>query len=132
MKLISGAQSVSYAFVAVCGVYVIGLFHIAAAQTTQANATTNHLKNQTNGTQVGNHAPELPSLRLIIPGSNVIVPTTMQYLSMGINALSGDLPKELGQLIDLRSFAFGTNNFSGSLPSELWNLVKLEQLIKPA
>ena len=44
MKLISGAQSVSCAFVALCGVYVIGLFHIAAAQTTQANATTNHLK----------------------------------------------------------------------------------------
>ncbi|XP_019079273.1 probable LRR receptor-like serine/threonine-protein kinase At1g56140 isoform X2 [Vitis vinifera] len=52
----------------------------------------------------------------------------MQYLSLGINALSGELPKELGQLTDLRSIAFGTNNFSGSLPSELGNLVKLEQL----
>ncbi|KAL6329499.1 hypothetical protein AAG906_021507 [Vitis piasezkii] len=52
----------------------------------------------------------------------------MQYLSVGINALSGELPKELGQLTDLRSLSFGTNNFSGSLPSELGNLVKLEQL----
>ena len=35
MKLIPGAQSVSCVFVALC----IGLFHVAAAQTTEANAT---------------------------------------------------------------------------------------------
>ena len=40
MKLVPVAQSVSCVFVALCGVYVIGLFHIAAAQTTEANATT--------------------------------------------------------------------------------------------
>ncbi|XP_030962003.1 probable LRR receptor-like serine/threonine-protein kinase At1g56140 isoform X2 [Quercus lobata] len=52
----------------------------------------------------------------------------MQYLSVGINALSGTLPKELGNLTDLLSLSFSTNNFTGSLPSDLGNLVKLEQL----
>ncbi|KAL6329824.1 hypothetical protein AAG906_037536 [Vitis piasezkii] len=40
MKLVPGAQSVSCVFVALCSVYVIGLFHIAAARTAEANATT--------------------------------------------------------------------------------------------
>ncbi|KAL9689297.1 hypothetical protein QQ045_009681 [Rhodiola kirilowii] len=53
----------------------------------------------------------------------------MQYLSIAINALSGQLPKELGLLTDLRSLAISTNNFSGSLPSELGNLAKLDQLL---
>ncbi|KAG6418462.1 hypothetical protein SASPL_120666 [Salvia splendens] len=48
----------------------------------------------------------------------------MQYLSLGINALSGPLPRELGLLTDLRTLAFGTNNFSGPLPSELGNLTR--------
>jgi hypothetical protein len=52
----------------------------------------------------------------------------MQYLSVGINALSGQLPRELGSLTDLISLSFSSNNFSGSLPSELGNLVNLQQL----
>nr|XP_027126974.1 probable LRR receptor-like serine/threonine-protein kinase At1g56140 isoform X6 [Coffea arabica] len=52
----------------------------------------------------------------------------MQYLSVGINALSGELPKELGMLTDLRSLSFSTNNFSGSFPNELGNLTRLTQL----
>ncbi|KAI7745726.1 hypothetical protein M8C21_022203, partial [Ambrosia artemisiifolia] len=51
----------------------------------------------------------------------------MQWLSLGINALSGELPPELGQLFDLRSLGIGTNNFNGSLPSELGNLRRLQQ-----
>ncbi|XP_062168839.1 probable LRR receptor-like serine/threonine-protein kinase At1g56140 isoform X2 [Alnus glutinosa] len=54
--------------------------------------------------------------------------TRMQYLSVGINALSGELPKELGELTNLLSLSFSSNNFSGSLPSELGNLVKLQQI----
>ncbi|KEH19252.1 LRR receptor-like kinase, putative [Medicago truncatula] len=52
----------------------------------------------------------------------------MQYMSIGINALSGKLPKELGDLTELIVLGIGTNNFSGSLPSELGKLTKLEQL----
>ncbi|KAH7855312.1 hypothetical protein Vadar_023582 [Vaccinium darrowii] len=53
----------------------------------------------------------------------------MQELSLGINALSGEVPKELGKLTNLLSLRFSSNNFSGSLPSELGNLTKLEQLM---
>ncbi|KAH7557832.1 hypothetical protein JRO89_XS11G0226600 [Xanthoceras sorbifolium] len=49
-------------------------------------------------------------------------------LAVGINALSGELPKELGKMIDIRSFSIGSNNFSGPLPSELGNWTKLQQL----
>lgn len=48
--------------------------------------------------------------------------------SFGFNALSGEIPKELGKLTDLRNLAIGTNNFSGPLPSELGQLTKLTEL----
>ncbi|KAM4083992.1 hypothetical protein ACB094_08G099100 [Castanea mollissima] len=48
--------------------------------------------------------------------------------SFAANALSGTVPKELGNLTNLLSLSFMENNFTGSLPSELGNLVKLEQL----
>lgn len=52
----------------------------------------------------------------------------MQYMTFGINALSGPVPKELGNLTNLVSLSISSNNFSGPLPSELGNLAKLEQL----
>ncbi|PIN17134.1 Serine/threonine protein kinase [Handroanthus impetiginosus] len=52
----------------------------------------------------------------------------MRFLTFGVNALSGELPRELGLLRDLRSLSFVTNNFSGPLPSELGNLTRLTQL----
>ncbi|KAL3737442.1 hypothetical protein ACJRO7_026241 [Eucalyptus globulus] len=54
--------------------------------------------------------------------------TRMQYLSLGINALSGELPPQLELLTELLSLSFSTNNFNGSLPPELGNLSKLQQL----
>ncbi|KAK6270400.1 hypothetical protein POUND7_007505 [Theobroma cacao] len=48
--------------------------------------------------------------------------------ALGHNALSGELPKEIGLLTDLRFLAIGTNNFSGPLPSEIGNCSMLEQL----
>ena len=46
-------------------------------------------QHQRNGTQVGNHAPELPliALRLIIPESNAIVPMTMPPLVISLNCM---------------------------------------------
>ncbi|KAK4253505.1 hypothetical protein QN277_010169 [Acacia crassicarpa] len=52
----------------------------------------------------------------------------MQYLSFGINSLSGELPRELGNLTELTKLGLGSNNFSGSIPSELGKLVKLEEI----
>ncbi|XP_022952107.1 probable LRR receptor-like serine/threonine-protein kinase At1g56140 [Cucurbita moschata] len=54
--------------------------------------------------------------------------TELRTLSLGINALSGELPKELGSLSKLELLAFGSNNFSGSLPPELGNLSMLKEL----
>ncbi|KAG5532913.1 hypothetical protein RHGRI_027247 [Rhododendron griersonianum] len=60
--------------------------------------------------------------------SSIAYLTQMQYLSVGINALSGEVPKELGKLTNLIVLSISTNNFFGSLPSELGNLKKLDQL----
>ncbi|KAH7528140.1 hypothetical protein FEM48_Zijuj05G0040100 [Ziziphus jujuba var. spinosa] len=54
--------------------------------------------------------------------------TRLQYLTIGINALSGEVPKEVGKLTELLSFSIAGNNFSGPLPSEIGNLVNLQQL----
>ncbi|XP_010645959.1 probable LRR receptor-like serine/threonine-protein kinase At1g56140 isoform X4 [Vitis vinifera] len=50
----------------------------------------------------------------------------MQFIDVGHNALSGTIPKELGNLKELLMLAIGSNNFSGTLPPELGNLPKLE------
>ncbi|KAA0051101.1 putative LRR receptor-like serine/threonine-protein kinase [Cucumis melo var. makuwa] len=52
----------------------------------------------------------------------------LRTLSLGINGLSGELPKELGSLSKLELLALGSNNFSGPLPSELGNLSMLREL----
>ncbi|KAL6329521.1 hypothetical protein AAG906_021529 [Vitis piasezkii] len=57
MKLVPGVQSVSCVFVALCSVYVTGLFHIAAAQTTEANATTD----PSEGALLSGHSESLES-----------------------------------------------------------------------
>ncbi|KAK3141509.1 hypothetical protein QOZ80_4BG0334840 [Eleusine coracana subsp. coracana] len=49
-------------------------------------------------------------------------------LTLGTNALTGSVPKELGNLTNLVLLGFGSNNLNGSLPSELGDLVKLKQL----
>ncbi|GKV40166.1 hypothetical protein SLEP1_g47834 [Rubroshorea leprosula] len=54
--------------------------------------------------------------------------TQMQYLGVGVNALSGKVPKELGLLTNLRSLSISANNFSGPLPPELGNCLRLEKL----
>ncbi|KAL6843703.1 hypothetical protein ACP4OV_026274 [Aristida adscensionis] len=54
--------------------------------------------------------------------------TALEYMTVGINALSGPLPKELGNLVNLKSLALGSNNFNGTLPDELGKLTKLQQM----
>ncbi|VAH50829.1 unnamed protein product [Triticum turgidum subsp. durum] len=52
----------------------------------------------------------------------------MQYMSFGINALSGPLPKELRNLTDLVSLYIDSAGFSGPLPSSLSKLTKMKTL----
>ncbi|HRG08686.1 MAG TPA: hypothetical protein PLJ08_08910, partial [Cyclobacteriaceae bacterium] len=47
------------------------------------------------------------------------------YLDLQNNNLSGTLPQELGNLIELRSFRLNDNNIGGSIPPQLGNLKKL-------
>nr|XP_015640836.1 probable LRR receptor-like serine/threonine-protein kinase At1g56140 isoform X3 [Oryza sativa Japonica Group] len=52
----------------------------------------------------------------------------MKYLAFPFNALSGPLPKELGNLTNLLSLGISFNNFSGQLPKELGNMTNLQQM----
>ncbi|KAK9005270.1 hypothetical protein V6N11_042713 [Hibiscus sabdariffa] len=54
--------------------------------------------------------------------------TRMQWLSLGINALSGEVPNEIGLLTDLRSFYFDSSGVSGEIPSTFANLQNLERV----
>ncbi|KAL5997736.1 hypothetical protein ACLOJK_008666 [Asimina triloba] len=48
--------------------------------------------------------------------------------SLGVNRLSGPIPKELGNMTALTSLVLQSNQLSGELPRELGNLTKLERL----
>ena len=45
------------------------------------------------------------------------------------NRLSGEIPKELGSLSNLKRLEFGNNQLTGEIPSELGNLSALETLL---
>ncbi|CAN6846625.1 unnamed protein product [Brassica oleracea] len=49
----------------------------------------------------------------------------MEWLTFGINALSGPFPKEIGLLTKLKSLGIGRNNFAGSIPAEIGNCTEL-------
>ena len=54
--------------------------------------------------------------------------TNLQYISMGSNFLSGNIPSEIGQLQNLLVASFNFNDFAGSIPTIFGNLPKLEYL----
>ena len=49
-------------------------------------------------------------------------------LFLGDNQLTGEIPSELGSLVNLRSLFLGDNQLTGEIPSELGNLANLERL----
>ncbi len=53
----------------------------------------------------------------------------MEKLYISFNKINGTLPKNIGQLSDLREFYAYTNEMTGELPSELGNLVYIENLV---
>lgn len=54
---------------------------------------------------------------------------SVTQLSLGYNNLSGSLPEEIGDLIELEYLYITSNyNLTGSIPSSLGNLIKLKQL----
>ncbi|CAN6546227.1 unnamed protein product [Malus baccata var. baccata] len=53
----------------------------------------------------------------------------LNYFSVLVNRLSGEIPKELGNITTLTDLNLEANQFSGSLPTELGNLVNLQTLM---
>ncbi|KAL4554563.1 hypothetical protein LXL04_037157 [Taraxacum kok-saghyz] len=51
---------------------------------------------------------------------------TRMHLTFGINALSGQVPRELGLLTDLRSLSINSAGLGGEIPNTFANLVKME------
>ncbi|XP_059435608.1 probable leucine-rich repeat receptor-like serine/threonine-protein kinase At3g14840 [Corylus avellana] len=58
--------------------------------------------------------------------------TKLEYLSISVNKLSGQIPSYLGSITTLLYMSLETNLFSGIVPPELGNLVNLENLILSA
>ncbi|XP_059658643.1 receptor-like protein EIX1 [Cornus florida] len=52
--------------------------------------------------------------------------STLQYLDINNNSLSGHIPASLGELSSLKYLDFADNNFSGPVPESLGQLAKLE------
>ncbi|KAK9949735.1 hypothetical protein M0R45_005251 [Rubus argutus] len=52
----------------------------------------------------------------------------IESVDLSKNSLSGSLPRDLGNMVELRLLNLAKNDFSGELPSELNKLIKLEYL----
>ncbi|XP_020418358.1 probable LRR receptor-like serine/threonine-protein kinase RFK1 isoform X2 [Prunus persica] len=55
--------------------------------------------------------------------------TKLTYISVLVNRLSGQIPKELGNITTLTYLSLESNKFSGILPIELGNLINLQTLM---
>ncbi|KAM2173547.1 hypothetical protein ACFX1R_038374 [Malus domestica] len=54
--------------------------------------------------------------------------TTLIYMSLENNKFSGSVPPELGKLVNLNNLILNANNLTGELPQHLTNLTKLTEL----
>ena len=52
----------------------------------------------------------------------------LETLSLSMNQLSGSIPPELGKLANLRTLSLSRNRLTGTLPRELGSLIRLERL----
>ncbi|XP_075496889.1 putative LRR receptor-like serine/threonine-protein kinase RFK1 isoform X3 [Primulina tabacum] len=55
--------------------------------------------------------------------------TRLNFISVLVNRLSGEIPKLLGNITSLTYLSLEANQFSGTIPSELGRLINLETLI---
>ncbi|EOA23493.1 hypothetical protein CARUB_v10016684mg, partial [Capsella rubella] len=83
---------------------------------------------------IANFSRKLISLHL---GNNLISGTiphdignliNLQTLTLAKNLLTGILPNSLGKLVDLGEVSFNSNKLSGEIPSSIGNITRLEQL----
>ena len=84
-------------------------------------------QHQTNGTEGGNHAPELPLTQpaalialTIIPESNVIVPTTMPLLAISLNCMYMFLCLDCWVLLTLILYIVGLFTINAVPLLDIW------------
>jgi gliding motility-associated-like protein len=53
----------------------------------------------------------------------------LQYISLGLNDLSGSIPSSIKNLANLRILQLYNNKLSGPIPAEIWSLNRLERVI---
>ena len=68
------------------------------------------------------YSAQCPKITPPLTLSNLIL------LNLGFNALSGEIPGELGSLSNLTFLYLSDNDLRGELPRELGNLAKLQKL----
>ena len=59
----------------------------------------------------------------------VLVPPHTEYTLQDFNDLTGSIPSQIGELVDLQHLLLKSNKLSGSIPTEMNNLSNLEVLL---
>ncbi|TVU02251.1 hypothetical protein EJB05_52245, partial [Eragrostis curvula] len=67
-------------------------------------------------------------LRGVLPGSIANLSTSMETLGLWGNMISGQIPQEIGNLVNLRTIWMNQNNFTGTIPASLGRLDKVGKL----
>ena len=52
----------------------------------------------------------------------------LEYLSLCLNKLTGEIPEEIGKLINLEWLSLGLNKLTGEIPKEIGKLINLQYL----
>ncbi|XP_062196969.1 receptor kinase-like protein Xa21 isoform X2 [Phragmites australis] len=64
----------------------------------------------------------------VLPDSVSNLSTSLKLLSFGHNPISGSIPRDIGNLFNLRSLDFADNSFTGTIPSSFSRLTNLQGL----
>ncbi|TVU32317.1 hypothetical protein EJB05_24042, partial [Eragrostis curvula] len=64
----------------------------------------------------------------VLPGSIVNLSTSMKLLNLWDNMISGQIPQEIGNLVNLTIIRMNQNNFIGTIPASIGRLDKLSIL----